>query len=59
MPNICLWFQAQEELNEAKRIYDELNNELHKELPALYDRYADNLDGVFTLHLNFIIVVCH
>ena len=33
-----LFLQAQEDLDQAKRIYDELNNELHTELPEFYNR---------------------
>ncbi len=34
--NICL--QSQEELREARKVYEELNTDLHLELPALYER---------------------
>ena len=33
-----LYLQAQEDLADAKRIYDDLNNELHNELPTAYER---------------------
>ena len=33
-------FQAQEECNDSKKIYEELNNDLLDELPTLYDKYA-------------------
>ena len=33
--------QSQEELREARRVYEELNTDLHMELPALYERFVD------------------
>ena len=33
--------QSQEELREARRVYEELNTDLHMELPALYERSVD------------------
>ena len=35
-----LLLQAQEDCDQAKRIYEELNNELHTELPEFYNRYG-------------------
>ena len=35
-----LLLQSQEDLREARRVYEELNADLHMELPALYDRFA-------------------
>lgn len=31
-------FQAEEEMNHAKIVYEFINNELKEELPVLYDR---------------------
>lgn len=30
--------KARERLDEARKLYEVINNELHDELPALYDR---------------------
>lgn len=44
--------KAKEELEESRRIYEELNNELHEDLPALYDNrinfLASNFQTFFT-----------
>lgn len=66
MLNVCIWtgFQAQEDLNEAKRIYEDMNNELHRELPALFERFVsrhspecisrnDDIWLVFSLYVFF------
>ena len=34
------FFKAQDDLKEAKKIYEDLNNELHVELPDFYNRYC-------------------
>lgn len=33
-----LSIKAKERLDEARKLYEIINNELHDELPALYDR---------------------
>lgn len=47
----CL-FQAHESLEEAKSMFEEINNELHRELPRFYDYrvefVANNLIKLFT-----------
>jgi len=35
---ILFFFKAQEDLEQAKKIYEDLNNELHTELPEFYNR---------------------
>ncbi|KAL5010360.1 hypothetical protein ScPMuIL_012665 [Solemya velum] len=44
--------KAQEELSEAKRIYEEINNDLHSELPEFYNSritfYADTYRHIFS-----------
>ncbi|WAR04877.1 BIN1-like protein [Mya arenaria] len=37
--------KAQEDLEQAQKIYDDLNNELHQELPEFYDRSDENLNN--------------
>lgn len=37
---LFVYFKAEEELAEAKSIYDIINSELHSELPLLHSRYA-------------------
>ena len=36
---LCMCVQAQEDLNESRRIFDDLHNELCTELPDFYNRY--------------------
>ena len=61
-----LYFQAHESLEEAKSMFEEINNELHRELPKFYDYrvefIANNLIKFFTaegtLHNNTGKVSC-
>ena len=37
--------QAQEQLDMTKKIYEDFNNQLHTEMPALYDKYVWMYNG--------------
>lgn len=41
-------FQAEEEMNQAKNVYEFINHELKEELPVLYDRCDRKLLPVTT-----------
>lgn len=42
---MCVFFQAHEALLDSKTLFEEINNELHKELPKFYDYRIEFLAG--------------
>jgi hypothetical protein len=54
---VFLLFQSQEDLEAAKRIFDEFNDDLHNELPNLYDKriqiYSENFTKLCTSEVTF------
>ncbi|ELU01752.1 hypothetical protein CAPTEDRAFT_222018 [Capitella teleta] len=50
-------YKAQEDMNEAKRIYEDFNTELHRDLPAFYESrisfLASHYNELFTIEARF------